>query len=179
MLLVALHKNPVVREALVPPLRGLADVRLVEPLEYDDFAWALRRAHVVLSDSGGVQEEAPSLGTPVLVLRDDTERPEAVAAGTVRLVGTQEDVVVAAVQRLWADEAAHAAMARAVNPYGDGHAVPRSTAALRHLLRGGPRPEEFGAPRRVTSSAVSRAAAGGWRSRSTARRPRAAPRRRA
>ncbi len=138
-----IHRNPVVREALLPSFDGLDNVLVLEPLDYDDFAWCLQRAHVVLSDSGGVQEEAPSLGKPVLVLRDNTERPEAVEAGTVRLVGTDAAVVEDAVRRLWADPAAYDEMARAVNPYGDGRAVERTVTSIRHLLLGGPRPEEF------------------------------------
>lgn len=137
------HKNPVVRDAVLPELAGVANCVVLEPLEYDDFAWCLQRAHVVLSDSGGVQEEAPSLGKPVLVLRDNTERPEAVEAGTVALVGTDEQTVYDAVDRLWTDAEAYAAMAAAVNPYGDGHAVRRSVGAIEHLLLGGPPPEEF------------------------------------
>lgn len=137
------HKNPVVREAVVPMLEDLDNVVILEPLEYDDFAWCLQRAHVVLSDSGGVQEEAPSLGKPVLVLRGNTERPEAVHAGTVKLVGTDEETVYAAVSRLWIDPTAYAAMSLAVNPYGDGQAVRRSVEAVAHLLLGRPAPDEF------------------------------------
>ena len=143
LVVLPVHRNPVVREALLPPLEDLGNVLVVEPLDYDDFAWCLQRAHVLLSDSGGVQEEAPSLGKPVLVLRDNTERPEAVVAGTVQLVGTDADVVEAQVRRLWDDPAAYDAMARAVNPYGDGRAVERTVQALRHLLLGTPLPEEF------------------------------------
>lgn len=137
------HKNPMVREAVMPELGGLGSVVILEPLEYDDFAWCLHRAHVVLSDSGGVQEEAPSLGKPVLVLRDNTERPEAVEAGTVKLVGTDEDTVYSEVMRLWTDPAAYAAMSMAMNPYGDGQAVRRSVEALAHLLLGRAAPGEF------------------------------------
>jgi UDP-N-acetylglucosamine 2-epimerase (non-hydrolysing) len=143
LILFPVHKNPVVREAIEPVLEGLANVILLEPLEYDDFAWCLKRSTVVLSDSGGIQEEAPSLGKPVLVLRDNTERPEAVEAGTVRLVGTDEERVFSEVQRIWTDETAHAAMSQAVNPYGDGQAVRRSIAAMRHLLLGTDAGDEF------------------------------------
>ncbi len=106
----------------------------------------MSRATVILTDSGGVQEEAPSLGKPVLVMRDTTERPEAVRAGTVKLVGTDEDVIVDAVGRLLTDPVAHAAMATAVNPYGDGRAAQRAVAALAHHFRLGPAADEFDSP---------------------------------
>ena len=102
-------------------------------------------AHPILTDSGGVQEEGPSLGKPVLVLRDTTERPEAVLAGTVRLVGTDENLIVSSVGRLLTEPAAYAAMANAVNPYGDGRAAQRAVAALAHHFGLGPAPVEFGA----------------------------------
>lgn len=136
------HPNPTVLDALAP-LRRLENVRVLEPLGYLEFARLLARAHLVVTDSGGIQEEAPSLGVPVLVLRDVTERPEAVQAGGVRLVGTDADRLVAEIDRLLDDPAAHAAMARNRNPYGDGHAASRAVQALRWLLRGGQRPEEF------------------------------------
>jgi UDP-N-acetylglucosamine 2-epimerase (non-hydrolysing) len=103
----------------------------------------MNRATVILTDSGGVQEEGPSLGKPVLVMRETTERPEAVCAGTVKLVGTDEDVIAGTVGRLLSDPAAYAAMANAVNPYGDGRASQRSVAALAHHFRLGPPPDEF------------------------------------
>jgi UDP-N-acetylglucosamine 2-epimerase (non-hydrolysing) len=138
-----IHRNPVVREAIVPAVDGLDNVRVIEPLDYGGFSRLLQRAHVILSDSGGVQEEGPSLGKPVLVLRESTERPEAVEAGTVRLVGTDTDAVVDAVQELLDDEGAYRRMAAAVNPYGDGHAASRSVAAMAHFFGLGPRAEEF------------------------------------
>ncbi len=138
-----IHRNPVVREAILPSVEGLSNVRVVEPLAYSGFARLMDRAHVLLTDSGGVQEEGPSLGKPVLVMRDTTERPEAVTAGTVRLVGTDQRTVVDAVSRLLDDPSAYAAMANAVNPYGDGHAAARCVAAMSHLFGAGPRPEEF------------------------------------
>jgi UDP-N-acetylglucosamine 2-epimerase (non-hydrolysing) len=103
----------------------------------------MNRASVILTDSGGVQEEGPSLGKPVLVMRDTTERPEAVLAGTVRLVGTDEELIVESVNRLLTDPAAYAAMANAVNPYGDGRAAQRAVDALAHHFRLGPAPDEF------------------------------------
>jgi UDP-N-acetylglucosamine 2-epimerase (non-hydrolysing) len=139
-----IHRTPLVREAIAPGVAGVDNVCIVEPLDYGGFCRLLQRASVVLTDSGGVQEEAPSLGKPVLVLRDTTERPEAVAAGTVRLVGTNEDAVAGAVSELLDDPAAYAAMANAVNPYGDGRAASRSVDAISHHLGLGPRPEEFG-----------------------------------
>jgi UDP-N-acetylglucosamine 2-epimerase (non-hydrolysing) len=138
-----IHRNPVVRETILPALEGLANVRVVEPLPYRGLVRLLRRSHVILTDSGGIQEEGPSLGKPVLVMRETTERPEAVAAGTVRLVGTDEAQIVGAVRMLLHDELAYASMANAVNPYGDGRAAERTVAAITHLLGLGPRPEEF------------------------------------
>jgi len=138
-----IHPNPVVREAILPAVDGLANVIMVEPLDYGSFAALLRRAHIVLTDSGGIQEEGPSLGKPVLVMRDTTERPEAVRAGTVRLVGTGRATIVASVLELLRDDAAYVAMARAVNPYGDGLAATRTVAAMAHFFGLGPPPDEF------------------------------------
>jgi UDP-N-acetylglucosamine 2-epimerase (non-hydrolysing) len=138
-----IHRNPVVREAILPAIEGLDNVVVCEPLAYGGFSRLLRRAHVVLTDSGGVQEEAPSLGKPVLVMRENTERPEAVEAGTVRLVGTDEATIVDAVTGLLHDPGAYAEMANAVNPYGDGRACERSIAAFRHLFGEGEPPAEF------------------------------------
>ena len=143
VIVLPVHRNPVVREALLPPLMGLDNVRVVEPLPYGGFARLMARSHLILTDSGGVQEEGPSLGKPVLVMRDTTERPEAVSAGTARLVGTDTDVVVAAVERLLHDGASYRAMATAVNPYGDGRATDRTMAALDHVLAGATRPMDF------------------------------------
>ena len=137
------HKNPVVREAVLPALDGKANVLVTEPLAYGEFTRLLSRAHLVLTDSGGVQEEAPSLGKPVLVMRDNTERPEALAAGTVALIGTDEERIVAEVLRLLHDDAHFSAMANAVNPYGDGNAAARSVAAVEELLGIGSRIGEF------------------------------------
>ncbi|MBM3974250.1 MAG: UDP-N-acetylglucosamine 2-epimerase (non-hydrolyzing) [Planctomycetes bacterium] len=124
------HPNPQVREFVQHELAGVRGVRLVAPLDHADMVAAMQQAHVILTDSGGVQEEAPSLGVPVLVLRDVTERPEGVAAGVARLVGTDGSRIVAETARLLDDPAAHAAMARVVSPYGDGGAAPRIVAAL-------------------------------------------------
>jgi UDP-N-acetylglucosamine 2-epimerase (non-hydrolysing) len=138
-----IHRNPVVREALMPLLEGLPNVRIVEPLAYGGLVRLMRRAELILTDSGGIQEEGPSLGKPVLVLRDTTERPEAVSAGTVRLVGTEETAIVGATRTLLHDECAYRAMANAVNPYGDGHAAARTVAAMAHFFGLGERLEEF------------------------------------
>jgi UDP-N-acetylglucosamine 2-epimerase (non-hydrolysing) len=138
-----IHLNPVVREAILPPLEGLANVRIVEPMPYDGFVRLMQRSTLVLTDSGGIQEEAPSLGKPVLVARDTTERPEAVEAGTVRLVGTDRATIRDGVVALLRDPSAYAAMANAVNPYGDGNAASRCVAGIRHYLGRGPAPEPF------------------------------------
>jgi UDP-N-acetylglucosamine 2-epimerase (non-hydrolysing) len=137
------HPNPVVREAVLPALRGLDNVLVVEPLEYGAFARLLRRSTIVLTDSGGVQEEAPSLGKPVLVMRDTTERPEAIEAGTARLVGTDPGRVFAEVDRLLTSQASYRAMANAVNPYGDGRAARRTAQAIEHLFGLAARPAQF------------------------------------
>jgi UDP-N-acetylglucosamine 2-epimerase (non-hydrolysing) len=134
LVVLPVHPNPRVREALLPAVAGLANVLVVEPLPYGEFARLLDRATIVLTDSGGVQEEAPSLGKPVLVMRDTTERPEAVAACTARLVGTDRDQIVANVRSLLDDADAYAAMANAVNPYGDGRAAERSCLAMARFL---------------------------------------------
>lgn len=141
--LVPLHKNPVVRRVVVPVLTGAPNIVLTEPLDYAEFAIAMRRARVVLTDSGGVQEEAPTLGKPVLVLRDTTERPEAVAAGTVALVGTDEHEIVRRAGVLLDDEIAYEAMANRVNPYGDGLAATRAVAAIEAMLGVGSRLPDF------------------------------------
>jgi UDP-N-acetylglucosamine 2-epimerase (non-hydrolysing) len=143
VVLLPMHRNRIVREVIEPALAGVDNVVLTEPLSYHEFAHALKAAHVVLTDSGGVQEEAPSLGKPVLVMRDTTERPEAVEAGTVRLVGTERDVIAQHCLRLLEDETAYVAMANAVNPYGDGHAAERSVAAIAEMFGIGARLPDF------------------------------------
>jgi UDP-N-acetylglucosamine 2-epimerase (non-hydrolysing) len=147
-----IHRNPVVREAILPAVEGLPNVTVIEPLPYSSFARLMNRSTVILTDSGGVQEEGPSLGKPVLVMRDTTERPEAVRAGTVRLVGTDEDLIVKEVGRLLTDPVAYAAMANAVNPYGDGRAAERAVAALAHHFGLGPEPEPFNAQLAATKT---------------------------
>lgn len=129
-----MHLSPAVREVIQPVLSGTPDVRLVEPLDYFDFTASLADSDLVLSDSGGVQEEAPTLGKPVLVLRDNTERPEAVQAGVARLVGVAEDVVFKHATELLDEPGTYAAMARAVNPFGDGCAAGRIADRLHRDL---------------------------------------------
>ena len=125
------HLNPNVKGPVGERLGGAANVRLIEPQDYLPFVYLMSRADIILTDSGGVQEEAPSLGKPVLVMRDTTERPEAVDAGTVRLVGTDVARIVGEVTRLLDDRAAYEAMSKAHNPYGDGKASGRIVAAIR------------------------------------------------
>jgi UDP-N-acetylglucosamine 2-epimerase (non-hydrolysing) len=143
-IVMPLHPNPTVRQVVEDVLTGEPNVHLVEPLPYADFARLLSDCHLVLTDSGGIQEEAPSLGRPVLVLRDTTERVEAVEAGTVRLVGTDRATVRTALTRLLDDDSAYDAMASARNPYGDGKAAARSVAAIEDLLGVGMRLPDFG-----------------------------------
>lgn len=138
------HLNPVVRETVVASLGDQERVLLVEPLIATDYHNLLARSYLVLSDSGGVQEEAPSLGKPVLVVRTVTERPEAVAAGTVRLVGIDETDIYNAAFNLLTDQAAYQAMAQAKNPYGDGHASERIVKAIEyHFGLNSTRPEDY------------------------------------
>ena len=124
------HKNPKVRDVVNAELGGLEKVHLIDPLDYEPFANLMNRATLILTDSGGVQEEAPSLGKPVLVLRDTTERPEAVDAGTVKLIGTDFDKVYSTARLLLTDKNEYDKMAAAVNPYGDGKAAERIVQAI-------------------------------------------------
>jgi UDP-N-acetylglucosamine 2-epimerase (non-hydrolysing) len=124
------HLNPNVRAVMNERLGGLANVALIDPLDYPHFARLLDIATLMLTDSGGVQEEAPALGKPVLVMRETTERPEGVEAGTAKLVGTDANRIVAEAERLLDDPAAYAAMARAHNPFGDGHSAGRIVELL-------------------------------------------------
>ncbi|MEZ5352580.1 MAG: UDP-N-acetylglucosamine 2-epimerase (non-hydrolyzing) [Bryobacteraceae bacterium] len=131
------HPNPNVRATVDGLLRGVANVTLCEPLSYVPFVDLMRRAWLLLTDSGGIQEEGPSLGKPILVLREKTERPEAVEAGTVRLVGTGEERIVAHASELLDDAALYESMAQAHNPYGDGAASGRIAAILAGAVAGG------------------------------------------
>ncbi|MCZ9298677.1 UDP-N-acetylglucosamine 2-epimerase (non-hydrolyzing) [Corynebacterium sp. c19Ua_109] len=138
-----LHLNPKVREAVLPEVEPLPNAFITDPLPYDQFTKLLDRATIILTDSGGVQEEAPALGKPVLVMRQNTERPEAVVAGTVKLVGTNRSLIVAEAKHLLDDDAAYNSMANAVNPYGDGKAAERAVAAIAELLGVGERLPDF------------------------------------
>jgi UDP-N-acetylglucosamine 2-epimerase (non-hydrolysing) len=124
-LIFPVHPNPNVRKVMDAALAGLSNVAMIEPLDYPHFARLLDICELMLTDSGGVQEEAPALGKPVLVMRETTERPEGIEAGTAKLVGTDADRIVAEATRLLDDPAAYAAMARAHNPFGDGHSAQR------------------------------------------------------
>ncbi len=139
------HKNPKVREVVQEELGGLEKVYLIDPLDYEPFANLMHKAHLILTDSGGVQEEAPALGKPVLVLRDTTERPEAVSAGTVKLIGTDKDRVYEETKLLLSDEKEYHRMAESCNPYGDGKASERILQAiLYHYGLSESRPSVFG-----------------------------------
>lgn len=128
------HLNPIVQNTAREILGGLDRVRIIDPLDYAPFVKAMKEATLILTDSGGVQEEGPSLGKPVLVMRTTTERPEAVHAGTVRLVGVQRADIFKNAQELLDDQAAYDRMANAVNPYGDGHAARRTVEAIRYFF---------------------------------------------
>ena len=129
------HRNPNVREPVNRILGGLPNLLLIEPLEYVPFVDLMRRAYLLITDSGGIQEEGPSLGKPVLVMREKTERPEAVEAGTVKLVGADEEAIVSAARRLLENPKEYQAMSRVHNPYGDGCASGRVADAIRSFFR--------------------------------------------
>ncbi len=134
VLVYPVHRNPNVRQVVERVLAGLPNVLLTDPLDYLPLVHLMKRAHLVLTDSGGLQEEAPSLGKPVLVMRETTERQEGVEAGTVKLVGTDAATIVREASRLLDDPAAHAAMAQRVNPYGDGQASVRTVRRILQLV---------------------------------------------
>ena len=129
-----IHMNPVVREAAEEELGDCDRVHIIEPLDVLDFHNFIARSYMILTDSGGIQEEAPSLGKPVLVMRDTTERPEGIAAGTLKLVGTNEEVIYSAFKKLIEDKNEYDKMSRASNPYGDGHACERIADILEEKL---------------------------------------------
>ena len=135
--LYPIHLNPAVRQVAREVFEGCERIRLIEPLEVFDFHNFQNRSFIILTDSGGIQEEAPSLGKPVLVLRDTTERPEGIEAGTLKLVGTDEETIYRETRRLLTDEAEYRRMSRASNPYGDGHASQRIADAIIEKFRGG------------------------------------------
>jgi UDP-N-acetylglucosamine 2-epimerase (non-hydrolysing) len=128
------HLNPNVQEPVNRLLKGVPNITLIEPQDYLPFVYLMNQAHIILTDSGGIQEEAPSLGKPVLVMRDTTERPEAVSAGTVKLVGTDVDKITTSLNRLLTDEKAYEEMSFAHNPYGDGKACERIIEVLREKV---------------------------------------------
>lgn len=138
LIILPVHKNPAVREALLPALQLLPNVLITEPVGYGEFVYLLDACSIVLTDSGGIQEEAPALGKPVLVMRDSTERPEAVDFGVVKLVGTDSSEIVRSVSDLLESDDSYAEMSQAVNPYGDGRATERTIAALEALAEGRP-----------------------------------------
>lgn len=143
-LVYPVHLSPVVREAVDAYLRGAPRVHLIDPLAADEMHNLMARCYLVLTDSGGLQEEAPALGKPVLVMRRETERPEAVEAGTVKLCGVVQDDIVTMAERLIRDKSAYEKMAHAVNPYGDGNACARiADAILWHFGRKAERPADF------------------------------------
>ena len=129
-LVLPVHKNPNVKDLVYNMLSDIENVRLIESLEYEPFVHLMKSSYIILTDSGGIQEEGPSLGKPVLVLREKTERPEAIAAGTVKLVGMDEDVVFCEAEKLLANQAEYRRMSNAINPYGDGKAADRIVQSL-------------------------------------------------
>lgn len=133
-ILYPIHKNPVVRESIEPVFDGHPRLILVEPLDYVPFVYAMQRCHFVLTDSGGIQEEAPSLGKPVLVMRTNTERPEAVQAGAAQLVGVTQEGIACAARQLLTNPERYLAMSNVVNPFGDGRASERIVKAIEEFL---------------------------------------------
>jgi UDP-N-acetylglucosamine 2-epimerase (non-hydrolysing) len=140
------HPSPHVAPVAHALLDGVPGIVLVDPLGYDETVFSIKRSTLVLTDSGGIQEEAPCLGKPVLVMRDETERPEGIEAGTLELVGSDRRAIVGAARRLFDDPAAYARMSRANNPYGDGRASQRIVAWLLARLRGAAAPQPFEVP---------------------------------
>ncbi len=138
-----MHMNPAVREVATKYLADLDNTYLIEPLAVQELHNLMNRCYMVMTDSGGLQEEAPALGKPVLVLRTETERPEAVAAGTVKLVGVEKDVIIKEAKILLDDKSAYEKMAKAANPYGDGNASERIVKAILSRFADGERPEDF------------------------------------
>jgi UDP-N-acetylglucosamine 2-epimerase (non-hydrolysing) len=126
------HLNPSIQKPVHDLLKGYSNIHLIEPLAYPEFVYLMRHSHIVLTDSGGIQEEAPSLGKPVLVMRDVSERPEAITFGTVKLVGAKSEAIIRGVKELLDSELAYQKMAQQTNPYGDGNACKRIIDALRN-----------------------------------------------
>jgi UDP-N-acetylglucosamine 2-epimerase (non-hydrolysing) len=150
--ILPVHKNPMVSGTVNDILGNAANVQLINPLDYEPFVHLMKISHLILTDSGGIQEEAPSLGKPVLVLREETERPEAVMANTVKVVGTSTDNIVNEVEKLLSDGDEYKKMSQAVNPYGDGNASKRIVSALLHYFGfTDMRPEEFDASKNAAA----------------------------
>lgn len=141
--LYPVHMNPKVRQVVFPILSGIPNVALTEPLPYCEFVEAMAASYLILTDSGGVQEEAPSLGKPVLVLRETTERPEGISLGAAKLIGTERHRIVSETLYLLRDHAEYGRMATMRNPYGDGRAAERTVQGLLHHFGRGPRPDKF------------------------------------
>ena len=138
------HLSPAVRECVFPILGGHDRIHLIDPVDVEEMHNLIARCYMVMTDSGGLQEEAPALGKPVLVMRRETERPEAIAAGTAKLAGVEKDEIVRLAGELLDDPAAYVRMAKAVNPYGDGHASERIVQAiLWHFGRTAEKPADF------------------------------------
>jgi UDP-N-acetylglucosamine 2-epimerase (non-hydrolysing) len=138
------HLSPAVRDTVMPRLSKQDRILLLDPIDYFETVHFMKASYLILTDSGGIQEEAPALGKPVLVLRDVTERPEGVSAGTVKLVGTNPETIIGAASELLSDPNAYRKMSEAVNPYGDGKASERILQALEFMSGRGPKPESFG-----------------------------------
>jgi UDP-N-acetylglucosamine 2-epimerase (non-hydrolysing) len=143
LIVFPVHLNPAVRDTILPRLKENSRIVLLDPLDYFETVHFMKASYLILTDSGGIQEEAPALGKPVLVLRDATERPEGVIAGTVKLVGTDTHSIVSAGAQLLSDPGAYRKMAEAANPYGDGLACERILQALEHLAGRAPSPKPF------------------------------------
>ena len=139
----SLHKNPKVRERILKILKDNPSIYFTESMDYVEFANLINRVHLIITDSGGIQEEAPSLGKPVLVTREVTERPEALEYGTVKLVGTSYEKIVNEIKKLLTSDRYYSLMANAKNPYGDGKAAKRTVKALNHIFYSEKRPEDF------------------------------------
>lgn len=153
-LVFSVHRNPRVREVVMPALQGRERVHLLDPVTYPELVRLMRDSFLILTDSGGIQEEAPSLGIPVLVLRRTTERPEGIDSGNALLVGTDPTVIEREAARLLRDSEHYRSMSQAASPYGDGFAALRTVQALLHRFRAGDRPAEFAPGARVTTRQV-------------------------
>lgn len=129
------HLNPNVREPVNRILKGINNIFLIEPQEYLPFVYLMNQSHIIITDSGGIQEEAPSIGKPVILIRDNTERPEALKAGTVRLVGTNKDRIVSEIKNLLVNQSAYNNMSLAYNPYGDGEASKRIVEKIKEYFQ--------------------------------------------